>query len=446
MYSKEFVQKIIDLRRSGMPRKEIAKLVGLSGSKVKYILQHNKVYLTQEQLIKNLTLAQTPEVQERKSKAMFRIQENNPEFVKQRNLKIKEAWSKTEVLERQSIRSKKQWEDPVYQDLISNKLKEAFSTPEAKAKLSLTHKGRISPNNADHTFQEVYDIAENEVRLYVKSLSNTILDTETFDVIPPFALDVCDPINKIALEYCGLHWHSKEFKSNTYHLNKLLMCQAANYRLITIFEDEWLSRKAQVQGFIKAIFNKTDLIKKDARKLQIQIATKEEAQIFINTNHIQIYTHCPINYKLTEDNEILAIASFSKRLSSRQIEDGTWELHRYGVKIGLNVRGGLSKIIKHFKLDFNPIKLVTYSDNRWSNGNLYKKIGFSYISQSRPSYWYFKKNRGDQRYHKSLFTKDRIKEKFPEIYNPSKKESEMMLEAGYSRIYDCGKIKWELIF
>src|ERR1700723_623532 len=114
MYPKELVQEIVDLRRSGLPRKEIASKTGLSPSKIKYILQHNEIYLTHEQLIKNLTLAQTPEVQTRKSKAMFEIQKNNPEFVKQRNIKIKEAWSKPEILEKQAHRSKKQWEDPEY--------------------------------------------------------------------------------------------------------------------------------------------------------------------------------------------------------------------------------------------------------------------------------------------------------------------------------------------
>src|SRR5271166_6823198 len=101
MYPKALVQEIIDLRTKGMSRKAIAERIGLTPSKIKYILQHNKIYLTHDQLIVNLEAGQSPEVQERKRVAMLEFSKNSPEVVKARSIKIKQTWFKPEVLEKQ---------------------------------------------------------------------------------------------------------------------------------------------------------------------------------------------------------------------------------------------------------------------------------------------------------------------------------------------------------
>ena len=59
-------------------------------------------------------------------------------------------------------------------------------------------------------------------------------------LIYPYELDIVIPDKKIAIEYCGLYWHSEKMgHDKNYHLNKLSMCEKIGYRLITVFEDEW---------------------------------------------------------------------------------------------------------------------------------------------------------------------------------------------------------------
>ena len=48
------------------------------------------------------------------------------------------------------------------------------------------------------------------------------------------------------------------------------------------------------------------------------------------------------------------------------------------------------------------------------------------------------------RQHRRNFTREKIKTRFPEIYRVSHTEWQMMDEAGYVRIYDCGKIKYSI--
>ena len=60
-----------------------------------------------------------------------------------------------------------------------------------------------------------------------------------------------------------------------------------------------------------------------------------------------------------------------------------------------------------------------------------------------PSYFYLTNYR--KRLYKYAFSKQQLKKKFPEIYDDSKTEWQMMQELGYDRIWDCGKFKYELI-
>ncbi|NDB85961.1 MAG: tandem-95 repeat protein, partial [Alphaproteobacteria bacterium] len=58
-------------------------------------------------------------------------------------------------------------------------------------------------------------------------------------IIAPYELDIVIPSKKLAIEYCGLFWHSEYNRPDpNYHANKLKLCGQQGYRLITIFEDE----------------------------------------------------------------------------------------------------------------------------------------------------------------------------------------------------------------
>jgi hypothetical protein len=115
-----------------------------------------------------------------------------------------------------------------------------------------------------------------------------------------------------------------------------------------------------------------------------------------------------------------------------------FELLRFCNKLNINVVGGASKLLKHFIKVVQPKEIISYCDRRWSQGNLYEKLGFSKIHYSKPSYFYVK---NDKRYNRFNFRKDIL---VREGYDVDKTEHEIMKERSIYRIYDCGTILYKL--
>jgi hypothetical protein len=85
--------------------------------------------------------------------------------------------------------------------------------------------------------------------------------------------------------------------------------------------------------------------------------------------------------------------------------------------------GGASKIFKHFIKNYEVKRVISYSDKDWSTGGLYEKLNFTKISENSVDYKYVV---GGKRTHKSNFKG--IEKEIP-----------------YPKIWDCGKIKWEIV-
>lgn len=108
----------------------------------------------------------------------------------------------------------------------------------------------------------------------------------------------------------------------------------------------------------------------------------------------------------------------------------------YNNKKFTSIAGGASKLYKYFISNYKPSSVVSYADLRYSNGNLYKKLGFEFSHFSNPNYWYFKLP--DMTLHSRVrFQKHRLCNLL-ENFDNNKTEVENMLNNGYRRIFDCG--------
>ena len=110
------------------------------------------------------------------------------------------------------------------------------------------------------------------------------------------------------------------------------------------------------------------------------------------------------------------------------MDDREWNINRFCKKINHFVMGGASEMISFFKEKFQPIRIISYADKNWSSGNLYQKLGFRICSQIGPDYKYLTRN---GRSHKSGFRKSLI----------GISESDLKIP----KIWDCGKIKFEIV-
>lgn len=94
-------------------------------------------------------------------------------------------------------------------------------------------------------------------------------------------------------------------------------------------------------------------------------------------------------------------------------------------------------MLKHFERSWDPKVIESFADRRWSQGSLYEMLGFEMVSQTSPNYWY---SRGQIKYHRYNFRKSELT-KF-DNYSVDKTEKQIMDEAGWLRIYDCGSYKY----
>ena len=100
--------------------------------------------------------------------------------------------------------------------------------------------------------------AEKEIAEFVRSLGAEVKCNDRV-LINPYEIDILTS-NKMAVEYCGIYWHSDKVIDKWYHIQKLERCLRANTRLLTIFEYEWLGGQESVKEFIRQALNNTATI------------------------------------------------------------------------------------------------------------------------------------------------------------------------------------------
>ena len=283
--------------------------------------------------------------------------------------------------------------------------------------------------------------AEEELYNFIKLYFVDVISGDR-EIISPLELDIVIPSKKIAIEFCGVYWHSDLIRKNrNYHLNKLNKCNEKNYRLITIFEDEWVNKKDIVKNTLLYILNIANLERVHARNCKIEEIDTKETRDFCNKNHLQGYSESLIKLGAYYNKELIAIMTFSRPNISRNIknDERSYELTRFCLSSKYKIPGIASKLFKYFINNYNFENIFTYSDRRWFGGNLYNYLGFEKVHNSPPSYWYIKNN-SYKRFHRFNFRKNNLKQ-FPN-YTNDKTEYEIMISNGYRRIWDCGNTKW----
>jgi hypothetical protein len=115
-----------------------------------------------------------------------------------------------------------------------------------------------------------------------------------------------------------------------------------------------------------------------------------------------------------------------------------YELTRLCSIFNFSIIGGASKLLKYFETNYKPSEILSYADKRWSEGNVYKLLGFDFIGTTQPNYWYIIKN---QRKHRFAYRKSELS-KLLKTFDNNLTEWENMQLNGYDRIWDCGHLKF----
>lgn len=103
---------------------------------------------------------------------------------------------------------------------------------------------------------------EDELFQFLESLNFNVEKHIKLDNHQEIDLFIKD--KKLAIEFNGVYWHSvNNNHGNGYHLNKVLKCNSLGYRLIHIWEDEWIKNKEEIKLKIKLILENKEVIKKN---------------------------------------------------------------------------------------------------------------------------------------------------------------------------------------
>jgi very-short-patch-repair endonuclease len=287
---------------------------------------------------------------------------------------------------------------------------------------------------------EQSSIKENEVRNFIENE----LDIKTEKIrIDNKEIDIYIPDHKLGIEFDGLYWHSDNQKDSKYHLNKTELCEEQGIQLLHIFEDEWLYKKDIIKSIIKSKLNIIEN-KIFARKCIIREIDNKTCKEFLINNHIQGNINSKIKIGLFYNNELVSIMTFGKKrisMGNKIRTDGEYEMLRFCNKLNTQVIGGAGKLLNYFIKTYNPKSILTFADKRYSQGRLYINLGFEFVGDTQPNYFYFKPSEMI-RYYRFKFRKDVL---VKEGYDSSKTEFQIMNEREYLRIYDCGHMKFEKI-
>ena len=289
---------------------------------------------------------------------------------------------------------------------------------------------------------------EKEIVDFVRTLLvSEVIEENNKKILNGYEIDVYIPSKKIAIECNGLFWHGEinGLKDKNYHLNKTKECLDRGIRLIHIFEDEWLFNKEIVKNRLKYILG-CETNKIYARNCNVRIIDSKKCCDFLEKYHIQGKDSSSIKLGLFLEEELVSTMTFGNMRTclGNKNNNSEYELYRFCNK-NISVVGGFSKLLNFFIKTYNPSKIISYVDRRWNDGKSYETVGFRFVKSTSPNYWYFGKNKNYKRYHRFNFAKHTLKNKLSNFDN-NLTEWENMKNNGWDRIWDCGNIKYELLY
>jgi predicted HTH domain antitoxin len=286
---------------------------------------------------------------------------------------------------------------------------------------------------------------EREIRDWIISKGIVVKNNDRL-ILKGREVDMALIDRKICIEYCGLYWHTElGGKNHKYHVSKTDSCNEQGYRLITIFEDEYINKRDIVFRKLSSILKLDNTNRIHARKCTVSIITPSEKRRFLETNHIQGNDRSTINLGLFNGEMLVSVMTFSKPSmcrSSKQMmqQENLWELSRFATSVPIN--GAAGKLLNYFKKNYEWDTIYSYADRRWSEGDVYTKLGFNNVGKTKPNYWYYKsRGKGPKREYRYNFRKQLL---IKQGFDGNLTEKEIMEQRGFSRIWDCGHYKFEI--
>lgn len=271
-------------------------------------------------------------------------------------------------------------------------------------------------------------------------------------IIAPKEIDIYLPEHKLAVEFCGMYWHSHgdredERKNKLRHAEKHRLCAEKGIRLITIYETEWQDNPQTVKRLLRNAIGKAKG-RLMARKCELRKPTPQEARAFYEKYHPQGGAGHGEHYGLYWNSKLVACMRFNFGNNDRGAgaSNRVWTLGRYATR--LSVAGAASRLFKAFLVEHSYPEVKSFSDNRLFSGAMYQQLGFALEADVPPDYQVWSQKLGlrpKPHYQRRAIPKRLQEHGVQDHFDPEKDtrtEAEMTYLMGARRIYDCGKKRW----
>lgn len=211
-------------------------------------------------------------------------------------------------------------------------------------------------------------------------------------------------------------------------------------RTLNFYVHELIANRDLVKSMIASRTNNSSN-KIYARNCEIVELPYKVAKEFCDKNHLAGAANGKIYLGLGYNGKLVSVMSFGIPRFSKKYN---YELIRFCSVQNTNVIGAASKLFKYFNNNYlkNGESVTTYANRRFSEGDMYRQLGFTEVNNSSPNYFYIRENETPKmRYEcqKHKLTK------LLEIFDSNKTEYENMRANNYYRQYDCGNYVFEYI-
>ena len=149
---------------------------------------------------------------------------------------------------------------------------------------------------------------------------------------------------------------------------------------------------------------------------------------FVNNNHLEGSTNSGIRLGLFAGDTLVACMGFRKN-----------NLERFCSLIDTIVVGGFSKLLKYYVNTYQPEEVISFSDDRYSEGNLYRLNRFQCTRINSPRLFF---TNGTTIRHRMYFQKRNLLNNYPKMKLDT--EINMAKSVGFYPIFGCSTRKWLL--
>ncbi len=159
-------------------------------------------------------------------------------------------------------------------------------------------------------------------------------------------IDIFVPSLGIGIECNGVYWHSEaNGKGHEYHAEKQQAAAALGITLIQVWEDDWSGRSAVVKRMLAHKLGRSSEPLVHARKTTPSLVSKDEAQAFFDSHHIQGWVRATHYLALSHEDDIVAMMGLTRTDVSGQ----TLRLERFATSAACRARSRNSSALRSGK-------------------------------------------------------------------------------------------------